>query len=254
VEKEHTYERGMMRKSKRSIIWEEPPSGSSNRKLDAKIDDLDEEIIDLEEIVGPHAEALEEEDELAFDVEILDAETDHGFGSFESKFESEEEFLLEDDLLKELPFFQELKAEAKPPQETGIAREKAEEFALELLVGSAEGALEEPAGSAEASAPEAMKPDEIAFGSMLETGEDVLEEAAGGGELLAAEDAKPEDHTEPITPPAEASVSLDGFVAQIESRLVDAVREIVESRLPEIVRTVLREEIERLKNDQEPEA
>jgi len=254
VEKEHTYERGMMRKSKRSIIWEEPSSGSSNRKLNAEIDDLDDEIIDLEEIVGPHAEAFEEDDELAFDVEILDAETGLGFGSFESKIESEDEFLLEDDLLKELPFFQELKAEAKPPQETGIAREKAEEFALELLVGSAEGALEEAAGSAEGSAPEATMPDEFAFSSMLETGEDVLEEAAGGGKPLAAEDAKAKDHREPIAPPAEASVSLDDFVAQIESRLVDTVREIVESRLPEIVRTVLREEIERLKNDQEPEA
>jgi len=57
-----------------------------------------------------------------------------------------------------------------------------------------------------------------------------------------------------VEPPAEASDSLDEFVAQIESRLIDAIREIVESRLPEMGRTVLKEEIERLKNEEEPEA
>jgi hypothetical protein len=57
-----------------------------------------------------------------------------------------------------------------------------------------------------------------------------------------------------VAPPAEASVSLDEFVAQIESRLVETIREMVAARLPEIVRTVLKEEIERLKNDHEPEA
>jgi hypothetical protein len=254
VEKEHIYERGMMRKSKRSITWEEPSAGSSNKKLDAEMDDLDEEIIDLEEIVEPRADAIEEDDELAFDVEILDAEAGLGFGDFESKVESEDDFLLEDDLLKELPFFQDLKAEPKPPQETVVAREKTEEFALELLPGSPEGALEEAAGSAQMSAVEEAKPDEFALDPLQEAREGVLEEVASGGEPLAAEDTKPEDPSEPTAPPAEASVSLEEFVSQIESRLVEAVREIVESRLPEIVRTALREEIERLKNNQEPEA
>jgi hypothetical protein len=45
--------------------------------------------------------------------------------------------------------------------------------------------------------------------------------------------------------------SVDGFVAQIEERLLTAVRDLVEARLPQIVRDVLKEEIERLKNESE---
>ena len=54
--------------------------------------------------------------------------------------------------------------------------------------------------------------------------------------------------------PAEAAVSLDEFVTQIEQRLLETVREIVEARLPEIVQRVIREEIERLKSDAGPGA
>ena len=52
-------------------------------------------------------------------------------------------------------------------------------------------------------------------------------------------------------PAGEFLPSVDGFVAQIEDRLLTAVRELVEAKLPEIVRDVLREEIERLKNESE---
>jgi hypothetical protein len=243
-----------MRKSRRSIPWEEPSAGSSNNKLDTDIDDLDEEIIDLEEIVEPGPDAVQEDDDLAFDVEILNEEAGLGFGDFESKIESEDDFLLEDDLLKELPFFQDLKAEPEVSAQTAVAKEKAAELALDLLLGSAEGALDEAAAEGVISAPEAAKPEEFALSPALETGETFLDDGAGGGEPVPVEEAKPEDHGEPTVPAAEASVSLDEFVGRMESRLVEAVREIVESRLPEIVRRVLREEIERMKDDQEPEA
>lgn len=42
---------------------------------------------------------------------------------------------------------------------------------------------------------------------------------------------------------------IEELVTQIESRLIAVVRELVEARLPGIVETVLREEIERLKED-----
>lgn len=54
--------------------------------------------------------------------------------------------------------------------------------------------------------------------------------------------------------PIEPEPSLEDFMTQLEGRLLDTVRELVEARLPEIVRTVLREEIERLKNAGETEA
>ncbi len=209
-----------MRKSKRSFPWEEPSPGPS-REPDDERDDLEEEIIDLEEVVEPRADAIEENDELAFDVEILDAETGLDFRDFERKTESEDEFLLEGDLLKELSFFQDRKATPEPPQETHAVKEKLEDSALGALMAGTVGALEETASSADGPVPEEMKP---------------------------ADDALP------VATPVAESISLDDFVAQIESRLVDTVREMVASRLPEIVRTVLREEIDRLKNDHEPEA
>lgn len=244
----------MMRKSKRSIPWEEPSAGSSNNTLDTDIDDLDEEIIDLEEIVEPGPDAVQEDDELAFDVELLDEEAGLGFGNFENKSESEDDLLFDDDLLKELPFFQDLNAEPKPPPQTAVVKETAEELTLDLLLGSTEGAFDKTSVEGVISTPEEAKSDEFVSVPVQETSEAVSEEGAGGGEPVPVEDAKPEDHGEPMVPAAEASVSLDDFVGRIESRLVEAVREIVESRLPEIVREVLREEIERMKNDQEPEA
>lgn len=212
-----------MRKSKRPIRWEEP-SADSSKELDAELDDFDEEIIDLEYVIEPHGDGLEEDDELGLDTEILDEGSGLGLGNFESKIESEEDFLFEGDLLKELPFFDNQKAEPEPSQEQDI----------------------EDIGE-EASA-------ESAPWLFVESDEGVPEEAEIEGEALVAEGTKAEVFALPGEPPAEANDSLDEFIAQIESRLVDAIREIVESRLPEMVRTILKEEIERLKNEEELEA
>lgn len=43
--------------------------------------------------------------------------------------------------------------------------------------------------------------------------------------------------------------ALERFVSQIEIRLVESLREIVEARLPEVVRAVLREEINKIKKE-----
>ena len=185
----------MMRKSKRSNAWEKSSAGAS-KDLEAELGGFDEEIIDLEEIVEPHADAIEEDDELAFDVEILDAEAGLGFGDIGSNIESEDEFLLEDDLLQELPFFQEQKVEPEPPPAVSGVREKPEDFPLGLLPGS---------------------------------GEDPLDHAASSGEALAPEKTKLEEGAPAIATPVEASVSLDELIAQMEGRLVEVVREMVES-------------------------
>ena len=209
-----------MGKSKRPIRWEEP-SADSSKELDAELDDFDEEIIDLEYVIEPHGDGPEEDDELGLDTEILDEESGLGLGGFESKIESEEDFLLEGDLLKELPFFDNQKAEPATSQEQDIGEEASAESAPWLFGERDEGV----------------------------PGESVIE-----GESFAAEETKAEVSALPGERPAEVSDSLDEFIAQIESRLVDAIREVVESRLPEMVRTILKEEIERLKNEEEPEA
>jgi len=243
----------MMRKSKRSFPWEEPATGSS-RETDAEPDDFEEEIIDLEEVVEPRSDAVEEDDELAFDVEILDAETGLDFRDFERQSESEDEFLLEDDLLKEFSFFQDRKAAPEPPQETEVMIEKADDSALALLLEGDAGYTEEASGGGEGAAIAKEIADDSAPGLLLAGSAGFAEKALSSADGSAPEETKPVDDALPVQSPAAESISLDDFIAQIESRLVDTVREMVESRLPEIVRTVLREEIERLKNDHEPEA
>jgi hypothetical protein len=212
----------MMRKSKRPTRWEEPSAGSS-KELDGEPDGFDEEIIELEHVVGPDGDDLED-DELGLGEEILDEETGLGLGFLESKIGSEDEFLLEGDLLKDFSFFDNQKAGPKPSREQNIEEEESAEPAPGPLVEGERG---------------------------------IPEEAGVEGEALVAEEMKPEVSALPLEllePPVEASDSLEEFVAQIESRLVDAIREIVESRLPEMVRTILKEEIERLKHEEEPGA
>ena len=210
----------MMKKPKKPEEWEES-SLVSSKDFGAQFEDLDEEIIELDdEIIELPADGIEDDEESAFDVEILDAERPLDLKDVEVQAESDEEFLLENDLLKELPFFQDRTAETEPAHSQESVEEQPEEPAPDLFADSGEGTHEEPAGEAEASIPE--------------------------------ETALPA-FSQPVEAPAATDVSLDDFVAQIESRLLDTVREMVESRLPEIVRMVLREEIERLKAGEESE-
>jgi hypothetical protein len=53
----------------------------------------------------------------------------------------------------------------------------------------------------------------------------------------------------PVDAPGVAKESVDELVSRIEARLLASVREIVEARLPDVVRAVLNEEIEKIKKD-----
>jgi hypothetical protein len=225
VENERSKEREKMKKPKRAEEWEESPLVSS-KDFDAEFEDLDEEIIELDdEIVELPANGLEDDEEPAFDVEILDAEHPFDLKESEGKGESEEEFLFDDDLLKELPFFQDQPAEEEPGESTAKAQVE----------------------------PKSEEPAPILYS---DTGDEVPEAAplTGEAEVLGLEEASPPPVSEPMAAPADQDGLLEDFVAQIETKLLDTVREVVEARLPEIVRAVLREEIERMKSDGESEA
>jgi len=260
-----------MKKPKHSNELEEPSTDSS-KEIDAvleDLDDLDDEIIDLEDVVEPYSKGHEDDDEFVSDAEILGAEKGLGLRGFEDKTESDDEFLLEDDLLKELPFFQNEKAEPEPAQKANSVSEELEELAPELFGDSGEETLRGPEGQTEALLSE--EPEQQLFvppvaASDIEEPElsappieePVPEEAQPEAFVLPVaapfvEEPEPEVSVQPVPASAEAGVSLDDFVAQIENKLVDAIREIVEARLPEIVRTVLREEIAKLRSDQDPE-
>jgi len=207
-----------MRKSKHSIELEESPP-SSSQDFSAELDELDEEIIDLEEVIDPLSDEVEG-DEPAFDAEILDAEQSLDLKDLGSKIDAEEDLLLEDDLMKELPFFQNEKAEPEVTPTAESAGEKLDESDLDLFIGKTTAAFDE----AEPLLPGEAEP-KVSTPSMESSVAPAAESAAA------------------------LSASLDDFIAQIENKLIEAARDIVESRLPEIVRTVLREEIEKLKAD-----
>lgn len=210
-----------MKKSKRPFDWE--TDKNSSRDLEAGEDD---EIIDLDDIIE-----LQDKQELLKDrgegeeLEILDEEVELDFGDLEA-LESDEDELLDVEFLKNLNL----------PQDQDALFEK----------GSAQR------GKAESKVPKTVEPtvivEEVVAPSPPEPptvtmeAVKVTEEAAASSpaDLVAAPVAEP---------PAKPEVNLDEVVAGIEARLLEAVRGMVESRLPEIVRTVIREEIERLKEE-----
>lgn len=224
-------EREKMKKLKRSDGWEDSPLVSS-KSFEAEFDELDEEIIELDdEIIELPANGVEDHEEPDFDVEILDTERPLDLKENEGKMESEEEFLLEEDLLKELPFFQDEPAESKPARSPArMPAEPTPASPAEMLLSDTTEELSE--------IPETLEP----------TAPAVAAKAPELKEPISAAVSQPQEI------PAEPEPSLEDFMSQLEGRLLDTVRELVDARLPEIVRTVLREEIERLKNAGETEA
>ncbi|GLI34512.1 hypothetical protein [Desulforhabdus amnigena] len=216
-----------MKKPKRSFELEENQLNSS-KDVGIGLDTEDDgEIIDLEDILNdlPDEELrVEFDDESDPDfVELLDSEsglridiTDAVQGAEEDEDEMLDEESLRDDFFKEF---------------------------------SLTGGENEPSPDLHFKEKSPLKDEGVE--DRLDFGEDLFAGfKAGPSEALAAE---PEETmmTSAQAPETaeEVSPSLREFVFQIESRLLESVREIVEARLPDIVRSVLREEIEKMKKD-----
>lgn len=215
-----------MKKSKRPFELEESeldPSKDSGNGLELEGDD---EIIDLEDMLptqsGQGSEGGRYDEDLDF-AELLDAESGAKIDVMSMEDDSSEEDILDEDVLTE-DLFKEFsfgdKIDAKL-QDT-IAGEELDGTEREL-----EEQLEFDEDIFAKFQDEPLKP------SPEESGAEVLPL------FLGAESEKQDD----------AAPALEGFVSQIESRLLEAVRQMVEARLPDIVRTVLHEEIEKMKKE-----
>ena len=205
-----------MKNLKRTDGWEDSPLVSS-KSFQEEFDALDEEIIELDdEIIELPTNGVEDHEEPAFDVEILDEDRQLDMTGTEDKAESEEEFLLDEDLLKDLPFFKDEPTEAAAKS---TAEPEPAAAGLDLLSDHSDLPPE---------APEPASPPKTV-----------------GEESITAGAEQPEE------PPPDPGPSLEDFMTQLENRLFETLRDLVEARLPEIVRTVLREEIERLQTDGE---
>lgn len=242
-----------MKRAKRSFELEENELDYSKELGIELEDDLDEEVIDLEDIVELPDDS--EDDDLSLDVELLDVDSDLDLSDMDAKLKgSGSNDVLDDDLLKEFSFGEsdEKAPEAPPKQDNDI-----------LGQGSVDDLLKDFSFSEDADSP---------FGAASERGS--LEDDSKDSDFESLMDldkglfSEPEIEPPPkvaekprivapipVAPPVAAEAfeagapGLDEFVIRIEARLEEKIREIIESRLPDIVRNILREEIEKLKRE-----
>jgi len=242
-----------MKKTKNGPLSKEKDLNSS--KGFGKIsddEDLDGEIIDLEDIVELGFSEQGKRERIDLDQNILDADGDLDLSDLDEDLYGKDNEALEEDLLKELAFDEELDSVGGVEEDSGPP-------AGAMKPGLAEG-------------PSFDAADEVAPRD-LDDDLDLLfeeEEKDDFEKLMEKELSKPEvpeskkdPHTPreepvPVAPPVQKSAlagkpseppDVEGIVDQIESRLIEAVREMVEARLPSIVEAFLREEIEKLKKE-----
>lgn len=215
-----------MKKSKRPFELEESeldPSKDTGNGLELEGDD---EIIDLDDMLPNQSDQGSEggryDEDLDF-AELLDPESGAKIDVMSMEDDPSEEDILDEDVLTE-DLFKEFtfgdKIDAKL-QDT-IAGEELGERGREL-----EAQLDFDEDIFAKFQDEPLNP------SAEESGGEVLP-------LFLGTESEQQDGAVP---------ALEGFVSQIESRLLEAVRQIVEARLPDIVRTVLQEEIEKMRRE-----
>ena len=155
----------------------------------------------------------------------------------------------DDDILKDLSFLDE-DAGTQPPKSRSIADTSGDDILKDLSF------LDDDAVGNKGNDNDILK--DLSFldekDEALDPVADLFGESKKKPEPVPAPKAKP-----PMNVVAKAAVApgigtqddaaVDAFVTQIESRLLSAVQEIVEGKLPEIVRALLREEIEKLKEE-----
>jgi hypothetical protein len=230
------------------------------RDLEIELDTQDDEIIDLEDIIEMPDRPIDEDEDLDLDVEILDVDSD---------FEPEEE-----------------KPAGKAPQPAVKDQAKRPRSKDEDLLNSFGDEAEddetlfdqiasmEPAGKIlDKAAPKVFEEDEESLldelmdereagkpGTDEEKNVELRQRAAAA--IKVPEDARPvEVESEPAVsgplesaqPPVQPSVDLsktaEELIGRIESNLQEHIRVMVESRLPDLVRSIISEEIEKLKNE-----
>jgi len=203
-----------MKKPKRSVDWQERDAEPSERMpfdFDEKSDD---EILELEDVL----EFSEEETSFGAEAPLDDPDID--LADLELEFDSKEESFLEDDLTENFSFDEGKVISADSQQDVDSAKSELEDERVVFSKGFDDASF--------VSLDQEVTPDG--------RGETLASSAKETGEAIAEDNFKP---------------SIEDFVEQIEARLIETVQQIVESRLPDIVRTLLQEEIERVKKELE---
>lgn len=265
-----------MKKQKRSTGFDEKPDLSRDIDIGVDNQDDDDDVIELEDIIEMPARAIDEDEDLDLDVEILDAESgldfdmpakaggqrtasepdERDFLEFPRKDEKAALGLFDDEAEESEDLFETMKAaeSGRKPVAEEAAFEDGEEDLLESLLEEKGKAAAEPKSPSE--------------------GHKELRERAAAALKIAEEEMVAPPREEPASPepvpevsvpapaPAQAAPAMplddslvaecmEELVSRMEARLIEHIRQVVESRLPEIVQNVIREEIDRLKEEME---
>lgn len=215
-------------------------------------EDLDGDIIDLEDIVELGFPEQGKRQRIDLEENILDADGDLDLSDLDEDLYGKDNEVLEDDLLKELAFDEAFDSTGGVEEDTGPP---AGAMKPRLAVGPSLDAVGE-------AAPGELDDDPDLLFEVEEKDdfEKLLEKGLSKPEVpeLKKDPRAPGPEPVPVAAPAQESPvegkpsetpDVEGIVDSIESRLIEAMREMVEARLPGIVEAVLREEIEKLRKE-----
>ncbi|MDR3554423.1 MAG: hypothetical protein P4L55_06700 [Syntrophobacteraceae bacterium] len=231
------------------------------RGLDRQLEGDDDDIIDLEDIIEMPDRPIDEEEDLDLGVDIFDvdeglqstpfrsARKSAGLSTNESSRELDDVDLLdsleadEDDLLFE-PAISAPKEKFSAPKARPSIFDEEEESILDDFL--AEPVASEPLGE---ETPDLKARAEAA---MRVAEEEWPQEAVSASPSEAVVQAEPAA-TESVAGASisEISAAAEELIGRIESRLQEHIRVVVESMLPGLVRSILDEEISKLKKELE---
>ncbi len=250
-----------MKTPKRPSPYDEQPDPM--RDLDMDFESQDDEIIDLEDIIEMPSRPIDEDEDLDLDldVEILDIDSDlesepeparkgaQPFMSDSAQMRSEARDLLdsfgdegeEDESLFEPVTSREPAVKSKEkvefPEFDEDEKSLLDEFMDEAIVP--ESMMEEKVELRERAVSALRVTDEI---------RSATPEPTISSETFEPEQPAPAVQT-PIPPAADITKTAEELIGRLESRLQDHIRVLVESKLPELVRSIISEEIEKLKKE-----
>ena len=252
-----------MKRPKQPSPYEE--KSDPMRDLDIELEGADDDVIDLEDIIEMPESPIDEDEDLDLDVEIFDVDSDLESGTEKAAkpamkeqppgMSSEAEDLIksfgdepdEEEVLFEQPA-------SKGPEKPPLGKEDEPQFFDEEEELLLDDSMDKPAVHKSG-----LVSDEIAGSKDKDTGELTVTEEAPAADLepeallsdeslasIAADSASAR-----VPSSADISQTAEELVARIETSLQEHIRALVESRLPDIVRSIISEEVEKLRKELE---
>jgi hypothetical protein len=245
------------------------------RDLDIELESQDDDIIELEDIIEMPSRPIDEYEDLDLDVEILDVDSyleqepempakkaaQPFMREQAQKHPPKQEDMFEafDDEAEEDEMLFEPVASGGPAKKTGLRAETKvfdeekepvlDDFMDEL--GMTEPGTEKRADLRRKTVETIMDAEEILAPAGVES--ELISDESLESELISVESLESTlsqpaaPRPTPIPSPADISQIADELIGRLESRLQEHIRITVESSLPDLVRSIISEELEKLK-------